>query len=772
MNVAKFGIGQPLRRVEDLRLLTGGGRYTDDYTPPGCLFSVVLRSPHAHANFQIRDVETARAIPGVRLILTAKDVSHLGDVPCLAPMDNFDGSRGHVADIPVLARDVVKHVGDAVAFVVADTIAQARDAAEAIEIDYEFLPAVADLRHAMAPDAPRVWDAAAGNIAYDARMGDEDAVEAVFAKAHRIVSLTVENNRLISNFMETRGVVAEFDKANGSFQLTISSQGVHGLRDTLADKILKIAPDKVRVLTGDVGGGFGTKTFMYREYPLAAEAARMLGQPVKWVADRTDHFQGDAQGRDNISVGEVAVDESGRFLAMRFDILGNLGAYLSQFGPYIPYLGGTMMTGVYRTPLLHVRVRGVYSNTVPVDAYRGAGRPEAAYLLERLVDRAARELGIGPDEIRRRNFIPAQDMPYTTPIGDRTYDTGDFEAHLTKGMTLADWDGFESRLETARQAGRIRGIGLATYIECTAWGEGEDVVVRLEKDGTATVYSGTQSNGQGHATAYAQFASQHLDLPLDKIRVVQGDTARVATGAGTGGSRSIPIGGVSVFAASRNLAQKLKELAADHLEAGIGDLEIADGAVRIAGTDRHITFADLAALPQATDDHLRGDGDFTPPSATYPNGTHIAEVEIDPETGVVSLERYTICDDFGIVVNPILLAGQVHGGVAQGIGQALLERTVYDAEGQLITASLMDYCLPRAGDVPFYRFETSNVPSTTNPLGIKGAGEAGSIGSCPAVMNAVVDALDRAYGIRDMDMPATPERIFTVIGGASATAAT
>jgi carbon-monoxide dehydrogenase large subunit len=413
-----------------------------------------------------------------------------------------------------------------------------------------------------------------------------------------------------------------------------------------------------------------------------------------------------------------------------------------------------------------VRVRGVYTNTVPVDAYRGAGRPEAAYLLERLVDRAARELGLPPDEIRRRNFIAPSEMPYTTPIGDRTYDTGDFDAHMTKAIALAEWAGFGDRLSASLRSGRIRGVGLATYIECTAWGEGEDVIVRLEKDGTATVYSGTQSNGQGHATAYAQFASQHLDLPLDKIRVVQGDTARIATGAGTGGSRSIPIGGVSVFAASRDLARKLKELAADHLEAGVGDLEVADGTVRIAGTDRHITFADLAALPNATDDALRGEGNFTPPSATYPNGTHIAEVEIDPDTGITSLERYTICDDFGIIVNPILLAGQVHGGVAQGVGQALLERTVYDAEGQLITASLMDYCLPRAGDVPMFNFETSNVPSTTNPLGIKGAGEAGSIGSCPAVMNAVVDALDRAYGIRDIDMPATPQRIFAAIEAA------
>jgi carbon-monoxide dehydrogenase large subunit len=683
-------------------------------------------------------------------------------------MPNSDGTQIHVADIPVLARNVVKHVGDAVAFVVADTVAQARDAAEAIDVSYNVLPAIADLRSAVAKGAAAVWDEAPDNIAYDTEMGDRGAVDAAFAKADRVVSITIENNRLVTNFMETRGVIAEYDAGSESFTLTLSSQGVHGLRDTLSEKILKVEPEKVRVITGDVGGGFGTKTFMYREYPLAAEAARRLKRPVKWIADRGDHFTGDSQGRDNVSTGEVALDKRGRFLAMRFDILGNLGAYLSQFGPYIPYLGATMMTGVYRTPLIRVRVRGVYTNTVPVDAYRGAGRPEAAYLLERLVDRAARETGMSPDAIRRINFIKADEMPYTTPIGDRTYDTGDFDGHMTKAMADADWAGFKDRLKASRKAGRARGIGLATYIECTAWGEGEDVVVRLEKDGTATVYSGTQSNGQGHATAYAQFASQHLDLPLDKIEVVQGDTARVATGNGTGGSRSIPVGGVSVFMASRNLAEKLKELAADHLEAAVGDLEIADGAVRIAGTDRRIAFADLANLPKASEAALTGEGDFTPPDATYPNGTHIAEVEIDPETGITTIERYTIVDDFGMAVNPLLLAGQVHGGVVQGIGQALLERTVYDAEGQLLTASFMDYCMPRAGDVPFLHFDTRNVPSTTNPLGIKGAGEAGSIGSCPAVMNAVVDALDRAYGIRDIDMPATPDRVFAAIRAARA----
>jgi aerobic carbon-monoxide dehydrogenase large subunit len=760
---AKFGVGQPLRRVEDMRLLTGGGKYTDDYTPEGCLRAIVLRSPHAHARFKITDVTAARGMPGVRLILTADEVSHLGPVPCLGPVANGDGTQGHLAHIPVLAEGVVKHVGDAVAFVVADTVGQARDAAEALEIDYEPLPAVSDLRSALEAGASSVWSEAPGNIAFDTALGDEAAVDEAFAAADHIVSLTIENNRLVTNFMETRGVVAEYDRRDESFKLTLSSQGVHSLRDTLANEILKIDPGKVRVVTGDVGGGFGTKTFMYREYPLAAEAARRLDRPVKWIADRGDHFTGDSQGRDNLSTGTVALDRDGRFLAMRFDIIGNLGAYLSQFGPYIPYLGATMMTGVYRTPLLHVRVRGVYTNTVPVDAYRGAGRPEAAYLLERLVDHTARETGIAPDEIRRRNFIRPDEMPYATPVGERTYDTGDFSAHMTKALERADWAGFEDRARTSREAGRLRGIGLSTYIECTAWGEGEEVKVHLEQDGTVTVYSGTQSNGQGHATAYAQFASQHLDLPLDRIRVVQGDTAQIATGNGTGGSRSIPVGGVSVFAASRDLAAKLKDLASDHLEAGVADLEIGEGAIRVAGTDRRIAFADLAKLPQATEERRTGLGDFIPPDATYPNGTHIAEVEIDPDTGVTRVARYTIVDDFGMTVNPLLLEGQVHGGVAQGIGQALLERTVYDAEGQLLTASFMDYCVPRAEDIPFFHFETLNVPSTTNPLGIKGAGEAGSIGSCPAVANAVVDALHRASGIRHIDMPATPDRVFAAL---------
>ena len=771
MAVKKFGVGQALRRVEDQRLLTGGGLFMADFNFDRQLHGFVLRSPHAHAQFSFGDLAAVRAMKGVRLVLTAADVAHLGPVPCLAPLPNDDGSQNLVAMAPVLAEGVARHVGDAVAFIVADSLEQARDASEAVPVTYVPKKPVIDMRQALAKGEAAVWDKQPDNLAYDASMGDKAKVDAVFAKAAHVVSLEIENNRLITNYMETRGAIGDYDAATQSYTLHLSSQGVHGIRDSVANLVLKIAPEKLRVITGDVGGGFGTKTFVYREYPLVLEAAKILKRPVKWIAERSDHFVGDCHGRDNLSVAEVAMDSRGKFLAMRFDILGNLGAYLSQYGPYIPYLGGTMMTGVYKTPLIHVRVRGVYTNTVPVDAYRGAGRPEAAYMLERLVDRAARKLKLSQAEIRRRNFISPAAMPYKTPIGQRSYDTGEFDGHMTRALEAAHWDGFAQRLKESRKQGLLRGIGLASYIECTAWGEGEDVKVTLEKDGSVTIYSGTQSNGQGHATAYAQFAAQHLDVPLERIKVVQGDTAKVRTGNGTGGSRSIPVGGISVFRASEHLAGKLKDIAAGALEAAVTDLEIADGHVVVAGTDRRISFVDIAKRDGVTETMRSGQGDFVPPDATYPNGSHVAEVVIDPDTGRVTIARYTICDDFGLAVNPMLLAGQVHGGVAQGIGQALLERTVYDAEGQLITASLMDYALPRANDMPSFDFETRNVPSTTNPMGIKGAGEAGSIGSCPAVMNAVVDALHRAYGITHIDMPATPQAVWAAIQSAKVQAA-
>lgn len=766
MQAMKFGVGQPMRRVEDQRFITGAGRYTADLLPEKALRAFVLRSPHAHARFVIRDIDTARAMKGIRLILTAQDLASIRPLPCQAPIPNGDKSPHPMPAYPVLAKDVVRHVGDAVAFIVAQTIEQARDAAEAIDIDWTPLPAIADPRAAIAAQAAQVWPEAPGNVAYDTSIGDKAKVDAIFAKADKVVSLTIVNNRLVTNYMETRGCIADYDAKSKITTLTLSSQGVHGLQATLC-RMMGLKADQLRVITPDVGGGFGTKTFMYREYPLVALAARLTKRPVAWIAERSDHFVSDTHGRDNVTVAEVALDKRGSFLAMRFDLIGNLGAYLSQYGPYIHYLGATMLTGVYKTSAIHARVRGVFTHTVPVDAYRGAGRPEAAYVLERLVDTAAREMGMSPAAIRKRNFIPAGAMPYRTPIGNRRYDTGDFAGHLAKGMELAAWKDFRAREKLSRKAGRLRGIGLATYIECTAWGSGEAVEIALEKDGTVTILSGTQSNGQGHATAYAQFATQHLDLPLDKIRVVQGDTTKVRTGNGTGGSRSIPVGGVATFLAAKVLADNLKKLGADILEAAGGDVEIVGGSVRVKGTDRAISFSEMAVHTKAKPEDLRGDADFTPPDATYPNGTHVAEVEVDPQTGVVQLVGYTICDDFGQTVNPLLLGGQVHGGVAQGLGQALLENTVYDSDGQLLSASFMDYAMPRADHLPSFHFETRNIPSTSNPLGIKGAGEAGSIGSCPAIMNALIDALDRAYGIRHLDMPATPAKVHAAIVAAT-----
>ena len=765
MKPMKFGLGQPVRRVEDARLLTGEGRYTADVAPDGCLQAVVVRSPHAAARFEIGDVAEALALPGVRLVLTAKDVAHLGALPCLAPMSNKDGSPMKLPPYPLLASGEVRHVGDAVAFVVAESEAEAREAAEAITVDYEPTAAAVDMGQALAGATAPIWPEVGSNVAYDQELGDRARVEAVFATAARTVKLRVVNNRLVANYLEPRAALGEYDPESGRYTLTVGSQGVHGLKGTVGDKVMKLEPEQLRVVTHDVGGGFGTKAVIYREYPLVLLAAERTGKAVRWVADRTEHFLGDAQGRDNDTTAEMALDADGRFLALRVDILGNLGAYLSQFGPYIPWLGATMATGVYDIPALHVRCRGVYTNTVPVDAYRGAGRPEAAYVLERLVDTCARELGMAPEAIRARNFISPGQMPYKT-LTDRTYDVGEFEGTMREALQAADHAGFATRLEASRRAGKHRGIGLSSYVECTAWGNGEAGSVALEADGTFTVLVGTQSNGQGHATAYAQTVSQYLDVAPERVRVVQGDTDRVKTGHGTGGSRSIPIGSAMIARASDTLARKLKDLAAEELEAAVADLEVADGGVRVAGTDRALTYAQIAKLPGATEEIRTAAGDFTPTSATYPNGTHVCEVEVDAATGAVEILRYTICDDFGMTLNPMLLAGQVHGGVAQGVGQALLENTVYAEDGQLVTASLMDYCLPRAANIPPIDFRTRNVPSITNPLGLKGAGEAGTIGACPAVMNAVVDALYRAKGITHIDMPATPARIFEALTAA------
>ncbi len=759
MAPVKFGVGQSVLRKEDDALIRGKGRYTDDYTPAETMHALVLRSPHAHAKFNI-DVSRARGLPGVGAILTSDDVKDLGGLPCLfnLPDEPFTGPP-----YAILARDVVRHVGDAVAFVVADTVEQARDAIEAIEVEWTALPAVVGLVNAVKKGTPQVWPDHAGNVLFDTAIGDKKTTDAAFAKAHTVAEVTIVNPRIVTNYMETRAVVCEYDAKRDHLTLTIGSQGSHRLRDILCQNVLNIPVEKMRVICPDVGGGFGTKLFPYREYALAAVAARKLKKTVKWTAERADHFVGDAQGRDNVTTARMALAEDGKFLAMDVDLMGDMGAYLSTFGPYIPHGGAGMLPGLYDIQAFHCRVRTVFTNTVPVDAYRGAGRPEAAYVVERLVDAAARKLGMAPDAIRRKNFIQPKAMPYKTATG-KIYDSGDFAAHMKRAMDLAEWKEFPKRAKAAKKQGLVRGIGLGTYVEvCGTMGE-ETAQVRLDPDGDITILIGTQSSGQGHQTAYAQIVAEQFGIAPERVHIHQGDTDEIATGLGTGGSSSIPSGGVSVERATRTLGTNLKDIAADVLETGAGDLEFSDGAIRIVGTDRTVSFADLAKRAGADPSKLSASSTFSSADGTYPNGTHIAEVEIDPSTGVIHVVNYVIVDDFGVTLNPLLLAGQVHGGTMQGIGQALMEAAVYDAtDGQLVTGTFMDYALPRAADGPSIKFETHNVPCKTNPLGVKGAGEAGAIGSCPAVVNAIVDGLWREYRIGHIDMPATAERVWMAI---------
>jgi carbon-monoxide dehydrogenase large subunit len=757
----KFGFGQPLTRKEDDPLLRGAGRYIADVAPGKPLHAAVVRSSHAHARFRIHDIEKVRAMTGVRLVLTSADISALGPLPTPGVLAGVDIK---VPEYPILAKDVVRHVGDAIAFVVADSLELAKDAAESLSVDWQELPHVVGAVAALKPGAPKVWADRPNNLAFETEAGDARATKEAFSKAARVVELTIINQRLVTNYLDTRGVVAEYD--GDRYTLTLGSQGSHVIRDIIGGAVMKLPPEKMRVVTPDVGGGFGTKLFPYREYALAAVAAERLRRPVKWICDRTEHFLGDSHGRDNISTARLAVDEKGRFLALELDIIADMGAYLSCYAPYIPWLGVGMATGAYDIPVAHIRLRAAYTNTVPVDAYRGAGRPEASYLIERVVDAAAHDLDMAPDVLRRKNLIKPKALPYTTPTG-KIYDSGDFAGTLARAQELGDWDGFNKRAAQSRRAGRLRGIGIATYIEACGNNGPETATLNLDRDGGVTLLIGSQSTGQGHATSYAQLIAERLDLPPERVRVVQGDTDRIKSGAGTGGSSSIPVGGVSVDRAATTLAGQIKEIAADALEASAGDLEIADGAVRVAGTDRVISFAELAAHPGATPEKLRAAKEFSVEPPTYPNGTHIAEVEIDPETGATSIVNYVVVDDFGATLNPLLLAGQVHGGAVQGIGQALMENTVYDSTtGQLLSASFMDYAMPRAEHAPDFVFETRNTPCKTNPLGVKGAGEAGAIGSCPAIMNAIVDALWRAYRIRHVDMPATPLRIWETVQAA------
>ncbi len=767
--MAKFGIGQPVRRVEDQRLVTGRGRYTDDVNLPGQAYGVVVRSPHAHARIRRIDTSKAAAAPGVLAVLTAADTGD-ASIPCFVPITNRDGSRAPMPPHPILCRDKVRYVGDKVAFVVAETKAQARDAAELVEVDYELLPAVVDTAGALSSDAPPVHEACPGNLAFDWHYGDEQAVARAFAEAARIVRLELVNNRLVCNPMEPRAAVAEWDAAAGKLTVHTCTQGGWAFRDVLAAN-LGLPAEKVRVVTPDVGGGFGMKAMFYGEYTLCAMAARKLGRPVKWTSERSEGFLSDSQGRDHVTVAELAFDADHRILGLRCNVIANMGAYYYFFAPFIP-TGAALkvLPGVYDVKCLSYGVKAVFTNTVPVDAYRGAGRPESIYCIERLMDLAAAELGVDRIELRRKNFIRPEQMPFKTAAGE-VYDSGEFERVMDAALERAEWTSFPARRAEAAARGRLRGIGLCYYIESTMGDPTEHATVRFAEDGTVEVLVGTQSNGQGHETAYAQVLVERLGVPFEKVRIVQGDTDAIARGGGTGGSRSLTAEGVAIVEASDRVIEKGKIAAAHVFEAAVADISFADGVFRVAGTDRAIGIMELAekvramtVRPAGLEQGLDASASIELDAWTFPNGCHVAEVEVDPETGVTRIVRYTVVDDFGVVVNPLLVEGQVHGGVVQGIGQALLERTVYDGSGQLLTGSFMDYCMPRADDLPSFDFSTVEVRCRNNPLGVKGCGEAGSVGSCAAVINALVDAL-APLGVRHVDMPATPERVWRITRG-------
>ncbi len=771
--MATFGFGQGVRRSEDPRLLTGQGRFTDDIRLDGQAHAVFVRSPFAHAAITGIDTGDAATAPGVLAVVTGTDLAAegLGPIPSLAKVDNRDGSPMATPPRPALSTTRVRHVGEPVAVVVAETLDQARDAAELVMVDYDPLDAVTDAAAALAPNAPQLWPEAPANQAFDWDEGDAAAADRLFAQAAHVVALDLVNNRLVPTPLETRACLATYDPASARFGLTLPSQGVHMLKRQLAQRIFHVDPEQFHIRTPDVGGGFGMKIFCYPEYVVCLSAARRLGRPVGWTSDRTEAFVSDDHGRDHRTRAEMALDADGRIRAIRIDTIANLGAYLSNFAAFIPTGAGSQMYGgLYRPEIVYYRCRGAFTNTQPVDAYRGAGRPEAAYVVERLADLAARRLGLDPAEFRRRNFVPPSAMPYAAATG-LIYDSGEFERHLNDALERSDYKTFLERRATARTQGRLRGFGIASYVEACAGGGPERTHLSVDAEGRLTLLIGTQTNGQGHQTAYGQIIAEHLGVAPEDITLVQGDSDRIATGGGTGGSRSVPTGGAAVAEAALKVQEKARLVAADLLEAAAADIVFADGRFGIVGTDRTATFAEItrhAAAADGTDTPFAEDGAYKPATFTFPNGTHACEVEIDPETGATAIVRYTVVDDFGRVLNPLLVAGQVHGGVVQGVGQALLEHTVFEADsGQLTSGSLMDYALPRADGMPWIDFSTIEVPCTTNPLGIKGAGEAGAIGACPAVINAVVDALAE-FGVEHVDMPATPEVVWRLIHGRTA----
>jgi aerobic carbon-monoxide dehydrogenase large subunit len=768
----KFGVGQPVRRHEDLRLITGQGRYTDDVVLPRMSYAFVLRSPAAHAHIKRIDASAARRMPGVLFVGTGEDVraDGLGDVPCTVPLMSRDGKPRHDTPRPVLALGKVRHVGQPVALVVAETLAAARDAAEAIEVDYDTLPAVTDAKAAIGSGAAQLFEQIPNNIVFDwdNDTGDAKATDAAFAIAARVVSLDLINNRVVVNSMEPRNAIADYDAASGRSTLYTATQGAHFVRDPLAEIVLKLPKDKLRLISPNVGGGFGMKAFVYPEHALVVWASRKIARPVKWQEDRSEGFVSDNQGRDHITRAELALDRKGRFLGLRVSILANIGAYLSPFGCFVPTRSTDLVSGLYAIGAIHINVKGVCTNTVPVCAYRGAGRPEAAYLLERLVDAAARELGKSPDAIRRINFVPPSAMPYTSAT-KLLLDSGEFEKIMDLCMDAAEWPTFAKRRKQSERDGKLRGIGMATYTERCGGGFPETASIEF-KDDKVELVMGNQEYGTGLVTAYKQIVSGQLGIDADRIDIIMGDTDRTPSGL-TGGSRALAVAGTALYEAGKTIIDKGTQLAAHLLEVSAQDVTFADGTFTVPGTDLRLDILEVAKaardpakLPAGMAPGLDTTHVRVPPAQTFPNGCHIVEVEIDPDSGTVVIARYTVVDDFGRTINPLLLEGQVHGGIVQGIGQALLEHAVYDGDsGQLLSGSFMDYAMPRAGDLPSFAFSTHNVPTTSNPLGVKGAGEAGAVGAPPAVINAIVDALHRRTGVRHIDMPATPRRVWEAL---------
>jgi carbon-monoxide dehydrogenase large subunit len=772
-------IGKSILRKEDYRFLTGVGQYTDDVVMQRQTHAVFVRSPHAHARIRSVDTTAATAAPGVVAIFTGADLheSKIGGLPCGWLIHSKDGTPMKEPAHPVIAHDKVRHVGDQVAIVIAETYLQARDAAELIEVDYETLPAVADTATA-AGHASSVHDEVPGNVCYDWGHGDAAAVDAAFARAAKVTRLEFVNNRLIPNAMEPRAANAVYSKHDESYTLYVANQNPHVERLLMCAFVLGLPESKVRVIAPDVGGGFGSKIFLYPEETALIWASKRVGRPIKWTAERSESFLTDAHGRDHVTKAELAMDETGNFLAMRVDTIANMGAYLSTFASSVPtILYATLLAGQYKTPAIYCSVKAVFTNTAPVDAYRGAGRPEATFVVERLVERAARDMNMDPAAIRRQNFIT--EFPYATPVG-LTYDIGDYAATLDRVLEMADVAGFPARKAEAAKHGKLRGLGYSCYIEACGLapsniagalgaraGLFEAGEVRVHPTGTVTIFTGSHSHGQGHETTFAQVVAGRLGIPLENVEIVHGDTGRVPFGMGTYGSRSLSVGGTAIVKAVDKVIAKGKKIAAHLLEAADTDIEFENGEFKVTGTDRKVPFAQIALTAYVPHNYpldklepgLNENAFYDPTNFTYPSGSYVCEVEVDRETGKTTVVKFSAVDDFGNIVNPMIVEGQVQGGIAQGLGQAMMEACVYDEEGQLLTGSYMDYAMPRAGDLPNFDIDNCVTACTHNPLGVKGCGEAGAIGSPPAFINALTDAL----GHEDIAMPATPERVWRAL---------